>query len=115
MNLEGQLDNFTYNNLYRAKVLTRMIFVFKEELSSNKVSLNEVSNLFSLRNKTVHYTPENAISLIVKLDALLRIWNQSSKLIQVLHRREKFNEEKFSDLINKNIKQISDRWFKKTR
>lgn len=106
----GVLDNFTYNNLSLAKILNRLIFVCKEELETNKIQLNEIANLFSLRNKTVHYTPDNALAFKTDIASLIRIWNQTIKLLKLFERKEKFVDNIFSDDLNHCVADFNQRW-----
>lgn len=111
--LSNRIDNFTYNNLSRSKLLTRLTYIFKDELVSNVIDLNEIANLFRLRNKTVHFTPDNAIQLEVKIDALIRIWNQVMSIVSKFQKIEKFNEQQFSTIIEHEINEFNDRWTNK--
>ena len=106
----GVMDSFTYNQLAQGKILIRLIFVFRHEIDEGKIQLNEITNLFSLRNKTVHYTPDNAISLQVNLETLIKIWEQIVKLIKVFELRENFDEYKFSQKTNEQIQYFKIRW-----
>lgn len=106
------IDNFTYNNLSIAKTLNRLIFICKTELETNKLQLNEIANLFSLRNKTVHYTPENALSFRTDIASLIRIWNQIIKLLKIFERREKFIDDVFSILVSDHITDFKSNWTK---
>ncbi|SNQ42452.1 hypothetical protein [Cellulophaga lytica] len=104
------IDDFSYARISVAKVMERIIYIFKEDLTNGKTQLNEIVNLFSLRNKTVHFTPDNAKALKPKISELIQIWNQSEKLIKKLEKQEKFNEEKFSIRLANHIKEIKERW-----
>ncbi|ADY28779.1 hypothetical protein Celly_0948 [Cellulophaga lytica DSM 7489] len=104
------IDDFSYARISVAKVMERIIYIFKEDLTNGKTQLNEIVNLFSLRNKTVHFTPDNAKALKPKISKLIQIWNQSEKLIKKLEKQEKFNEEKFSIRLANHIKEIKERW-----
>ncbi len=110
LNQIKKIDNLSYKRFIRAKVMERLIYIFKEDLSSNKVQLNEIVNLFSLRNKTVHFTPDNAKDLKPKISELIQIWNQCIKIISILEKTEKFNEENFSEILKQNINYIKNRW-----
>lgn len=113
LNLTDKLDNFTYNVLDKATILTRLTYLFKEELRDKKIMLDDVRFLFSLRNKTVHYTPDHAIKLEVKLEELIRIWKQTSKITDIFQSKESFNEIQFSNSINEHMMHIEKRWLNK--
>jgi len=104
------IDEFSYARICTAKVMERLIYIFKEELNNNQVHLNEITNLFSLRNKTVHYTPDNAIALKPKISELIQIWRQCAKIIKRLEKKEKFNEESFSKILENYIVEIKTTW-----
>lgn len=104
------IDEFSYARISVAKVMERIIYLFKDDLSNGKIHLNEIVNLFSLRNKTVHFTPDNAQALKPRISELIQIWKQSVKLIKKLENREVFNEEKFSLRLTNHIKEIQERW-----
>lgn len=108
--VSNKIDQFTYTNLNRAKILTRLTYIFKDDLVNNKVQLNEVSNLFSLRNKTVHFTPDNAIKISSRIDELIRIWNQTKNILGHFQKIENFNETKFSNLIESEATEFKKRW-----
>jgi hypothetical protein len=109
-----KLDNFTYSQLALAKILNRLVYICKEELSTNKIQLNEVAYLFNSRNKTVHYTPDNAISLKVDIATLFRIWKQTIKLLKLFHLKEKFYEDNFPNQVELHVKNFESRWTKIT-
>jgi hypothetical protein len=86
LNQTGVIDEFSYARISISKIMERLIYIFKDDLNNNKVHLNEITNLFSLRNKTVHFTPDNAIALKPKISELIQIWNQSVKIINKLEK-----------------------------
>lgn len=106
----NKIDEFSYARISVAKVMERIIYIFKDDLNNGKIHLNEIVNLFSLRNKTVHYTPDNAQALKPRLSELIQIWKQSIKLIMKLENQEEFNEEKFSVRLTIHVKEIQERW-----
>lgn len=104
------IDEFSYSRISTAKIMERLIFIFKEEIIAKKIHLNEITNLFSLRNKTVHYTPDNSIALKPSISELIQIWNQCKKTIEKFEKAEKINEHKFSIQIDFYIKGFKNRW-----
>jgi len=110
LNQTGVIDEFSYSRISIAKIMERLIYIFKDDLNSNKIQLKEITNLFSLRNKTVHFTPDNAIALKPKISELINIWNQSIKIIQKFELKEKFNEESFSKRLEQNINEVKTLW-----
>jgi len=66
--------------------------------------------LFSLRNKTVHYTPENSIALKPKLSEIMQIWNQSLKLISIMEKKEKIIDSNFTENLKNHINSFKEKW-----
>lgn len=110
LNQLNEIDTFSYSRISTSRVIDRLIYIFKDDLKSNKVQINQIVNLFSLRNKTVHYTPDNAKALKPKLSELLQIWKQAKKIIEILEQKERFNEDKFSELLGHLINEVNHRW-----
>lgn len=106
----NQLDRLSYSRFANARIMERLLFIFKDELNSGKFHLNEVASLFSLRNKTVHYTPENAIALKPTISDLLQIWNQCAQLIEKFEKSEKFADFKFSDSVKCYVEEFKHNW-----
>jgi len=110
LNHTNEIDNLSYSRISTARIIDRLIYIFKDDLKLNKVQINEIANLFALRNKTVHYTPDNAKALKPKLSELLQIWKQAKKIIERLEKKEGFNEDKFSELLEKHINETISCW-----
>jgi hypothetical protein len=106
----NEIDDLSYLRISTARIIDRLIYIFKDDLKLNKVQINEIVNLFSLRNKTVHYTPDNAKALKPKLSELLHIWKQTKKIIERLEKKERFSEDKFSELLSQYIIGTNERW-----
>ena len=107
-----KMDEFSYSRFANARTMERLLFMFKDEVGNQKLHLNEISLLFSLRNKTVHYTPDNANALQPDLSELLRIWKQAVKLIKAMEKSEQFQDEKFSDLLIERVQYFENHWIK---
>lgn len=107
---KNEIDSISYNRISIAKIMERIIYIFKDKLNNNKLQLNEIIKLFSLRNKTVHFTPDNAKTLNVKLSELYRIWTQTEKLLKVLEKKEKFIGTKFSERLNTAGNSFQKHW-----
>jgi hypothetical protein len=104
------IDDFSYSRISTAKIMERLIFIFKEEILAKKIHLNEITNLFNLRNKTVHFTPDNSIALRPTISELIQIWNQCIKTIEKFENVEKINEHKFSIQLDFYIKDFKSKW-----
>lgn len=105
-----RLTPFVYNQIAQSKIMNQLIFILKEEVEKNALQFSDVNALFSLRNKTVHYTPDNAISLRINLAALIRIWQETTQLLKIFEARENFAESHFSDKIGNNIEYFNKKW-----
>lgn len=110
LNQSHQLDDFSYSRFAKARIVEKLLFMFKDEISKGKFHLNEVVSLFNLRNKTVHYTPENVLALKPTISELLQIWKQCMELIENFERSQDFNEFKFSEVINDYVIEFKRRW-----
>ena len=110
LNQINEIDNLSYSRISTARIIDRLIYIFKGDLKLNEVQINEIVNLFSLRNKTVHYTPDNAKALKPKLSELLQIWKQTKKILERLEKKERFSEDKFSELLEQYINETISRW-----
>jgi len=111
LNQTGVINDFSYSRISISKIMERIIYIFKEELNSNKIQLNEIQNLFRLRNKTVHFTPDNAKVLKPRISELIKIWEQCRKLIDELEKKENFNEHNFSEQIQYYANGIRHKWY----
>jgi hypothetical protein len=105
-----KLNSFSYNQIALSKVLNRIIFICKDEIENNSLHLNDINSLFSFRNKTVHYTPDNAKSLNINLGSLIRIWMQTVQLLKTFEEREQFNEAVFSQMVIENTQYFEKKW-----
>lgn len=105
-----EIDPISYNRISIAKIMERIIYLFKDELKHDKIQVNEIINLFTLRNKTVHFTPDNAVALNVKLSELYRIWNQTIKLLKILEKKEKFTGIKLSETLDISCEKFQIHW-----
>ncbi len=104
------IDSFSYGRIATAKTMERIVYLFKEDLRNQSVQLNEIAHLFSLRNKTVHFTPDNASALRPKISELIRIWRQMVLLLERFESEEKFNEEVFSIQLKSLAATVEARW-----
>jgi hypothetical protein len=110
LNQSKIIDDFSYSRISISRIMERIIYIFKDDLNKNKIHLNEIQNLFRLRNKTVHFTPDNAKVLKPRISELIKIWNQCSKLIEKLEKKENFNERNFSKQIIYYSLNIQKKW-----
>lgn len=99
------IDKFAYNQLEKASVLNKILFVFKYD----DLPLNRISRHFTLRNFAVHFTADNANNFNVSIEELIGIWGDIGQLILRLHRVEKFYED-FVDVLDSHIEEFYERW-----
>lgn len=109
MNQNGLLDNSNYSKVSKARIMERLNIVFAKDFEKNKIDL-KISTLFKLRNKTVHYTPDNAIELKPMISELLSIWEACKKLCEMFEDRERFNEDLFSESIICYMNNFNAKW-----
>ncbi|MBC8757265.1 hypothetical protein H2O64_21525 [Kordia sp. YSTF-M3] len=110
LNQSKIIDDPSYSKISVSRIMERIKYIFKDESNENKVPLNEVQNLFRLRNKTVHFTPDNAKLLKPKISQLMKIWTQCTKLVEKLEQKENFNELNFSKQIINYSRGIQNKW-----
>ncbi|MEK6153884.1 hypothetical protein WIW50_11515 [Flavobacteriaceae bacterium 3-367] len=110
LNQSRKIDDFSYSRISTSRIMERIVYIFKDELNKNRIHLNEVQNLFRLRNKTVHYTPDNAKILKPMVSELIKIWNQCSKLLEKLEEKENFVDGNFSKQIIYYSLKFQERW-----
>ena len=106
------IDNFSYSRFSLSKIMEKMVYIFKDELNGNQLQLSEIQNLFRLRNKTVHFTPENTKNLQPKISELKQIWKNTKKLIERLESKEKFVNHNFSSVLEKYSSDFLNEWSK---
>lgn len=111
LNQTNKIDDFIYNQLSEGNILNIIIFICRNELEKGNIKLDSIKNLFRLRNKAVHHTPKNASEFKVKVEDLFQIWNQTIQLIKLYEDRERFQENKFSSILNFEKNHIQDNWF----
>jgi len=110
LKLTNEINSFCYARISESRIMERIIYIFKNDLNNNKIHINEIVNLFSLRNKTVHYTPKNAIALNSKLSEILQIWNQSLKLISIIEIKENIIDSNFTENLKNHINSFKEKW-----
>lgn len=106
----GKIDDKSYSKISSSRVMERLSSMFKDEISKGNLHLNDIRLLFRLRNKTVHYTPDNANALQPKITELVRIWKQATKVLLAMEKSEQFNDEQFSEMLIRQINYFEDKW-----
>ena len=93
-----------------ANILKILIFLFKDEIKTKKIELNNIKNLFSLRNKSVHYTPTNSEKVKIQLNTLIEIWLNIKNLFIQFEEKERFTDFKFSQMVDDYKDLFEKRW-----
>jgi hypothetical protein len=102
----SSLSGIEYNHLEKSSVLNKIVYITKNE----KISLNYISKLFTLRNKAVHYTPSNSQQFNVTIELLKAIWNQIVVLLKKFEEKEEFREELNSEMLITFIEEYNELW-----
>ncbi len=102
----NELSDFEYNQLEKSSVINKILYITKNK----KIDLNFISTLFRLRNFAVHYTATNTTNFNVTIETLRGIWKQIHKILINLESKEKFDEEKYSEIIETYIEEFNERW-----
>ena len=110
-----EINDFIYRQMDSAGILKILLFILKDELKRGNIAINHIANLFSLRNKAVHYTPRNSESIKIQLDELVRLWTQVSVLIKFYEEKERFGTKKFSSVLESNRDSFAQRWMTKEK
>lgn len=80
----GRLDDGVYQSLDQARLLSKMTYVFKEEISSGEFRLDRFKHLNSLRNAAVHYSSESRDRLMPSVKELTYIWRNVGDMLELL-------------------------------
>jgi len=76
----GKLENHLYNSLDKAELLPKVLFAFKDEILSRKMSVSRLRHLVTLRNNAVHYKEASVDAVTPSGEELLGIWHEVSDL-----------------------------------
>jgi hypothetical protein len=80
----GRLDEGVYQSMDRARLLSKMAYVFKEEISSGEFRLDRFKHLNTLRNAAVHYRSESRDRLMPTVKELTYIWRNVGEMLELL-------------------------------
>lgn len=103
MNFKSQISNFEYNSLDKSSVLNKILYFFKEETKTNQMNPEPFMKLFRLRNLAVHFTRDNSKGLHCRIDELINLWAESSKLIKLIEQKEGMNNYNISETLNESV------------
>ena len=115
LRVSTEIHSCYYNKLKDAAVISKLLFVTKNSFQNQASTIEAVCRLFRLRNKTAHYTPENAASLKVTINELFNLWSHTSKLLAYFHSQEQFTNDGFEDLLGKYITLFDEKWVIKSK
>jgi len=99
MNLQHEIDNFTFNTLDKASVLNKILYLFKNEIKESKINPDRISSLFKLRNLAVHFTRDNSQRFRTTLQELVEIWKESSRLMELIDKKEEIKDNNFHSML----------------
>ena len=80
----GQLDSHHYASLDRVELLPKILFAFKEQVSTKRLSTSNLKYLISLRNNAVHFKETSIDSIAPTAEELLRIWREVGQLFSFI-------------------------------
>lgn len=99
MNLQYEVDNFTFNTLDKASVLNKILYLFKNEIKESKINPDRISSLFKLRNLAVHFTRDNSQRFRTTIQELVEIWKESCKLMELIDQKEEIKDNNFHSML----------------
>ena len=115
LSVSNEIHSCYYNKLKDAAVVGKLLFVTKNAFQEQTDTIEAVSRLFRLRNRTAHYTPENAESLKVTINELFTMWGHTGKLLAYFHSLEQFTNDDFEGMLRKHIKSFEEKWVKTSK
>ena len=110
LKISNSITDETYNTMDRSPVMSKLNFVFKEEINAKKVKVGQVSRLYKFRNLSVHYTATNAKRLKITIEQIMAIWKETKRIVEEMHNIEQQIELSFSTLIEEQIFIVKERW-----
>lgn len=108
------LDQYTYTKFEQASPIITLLYIFKEQIGSGGLEIDKIQFLQKLRNKAVHYTPNNARGFNIQLSELILIWKQLICVFELFEKSEKFEEHSYSTQLKEYIDVFKRRWLKGT-
>ena len=72
----GELSPDHFKSVDRAELMPKLLFCFKEQILSRRLSVSRIKQLVSLRNKAVHYRVDEFSSLSLKVIDMIGIWQE---------------------------------------
>jgi hypothetical protein len=78
-----RLSPENHNSIDKAEIISKLLFCFKEEISSKKLHIDRIKQLIRLRNNSVHYRIDTPDSLNPSVEELLGIWKQLGTLFSL--------------------------------
>lgn len=80
----GRLDGNVYQSLDRARLISKIAYAFKGEISSGGFKIDRFKHLNSLRNAAVHYGTESRDRLMPTVMDLIYIWRNVGDLLDLV-------------------------------
>lgn len=72
----NKLSDAHYNYIDRSEIMPKLLFCFKEEILEEKIKIDRIKQLVSMRNNSVHYRISSPKALQPSIEDVLGIWNQ---------------------------------------
>ena len=107
----NSISKSIYSKLEQAPMLSLM-YIFKGVSAEKIFEFEKIQLLYRLRNKSVHYTPKNALAFQLQLSELFCIIDEMVAVIALFEEKEKFSEENFSSLLRGAAAHFRKRWLK---
>jgi hypothetical protein len=79
----GALDPQHYNSLDKTELLPKVLFVFKDEVTSGELSTTCLRYLVRLRNNAVHFKASSVGSIQPTAEQLIGIWREIGQLFDL--------------------------------
>ncbi|MBI9073472.1 MAG: hypothetical protein JEY94_17855 [Melioribacteraceae bacterium] len=80
----GEIENSIFKSLDRSEVLSKLMFIFKDQILNKSLKIDRIKHLVSLRNQAVHYKASSTKSIDLSIEDLLCIWEQIGELLELV-------------------------------
>ncbi len=100
----GELDTHYYISLDKAEVLPKVLFAFKEEIMSGRLTTSRLRHLISLRNNAVHFKASSVDEVAPTAEELLGIWREVGQLFGLI------DGEPTLEQINQRANEFESKW-----
>jgi hypothetical protein len=102
----GFLDRQHYNSLDRTELLPKVLFAFKDKITSGKLSITCLRHLVRLRNKAVHFKASSVGSVQPTVEQLIGIWREVGQVFDLSDGRPTKAE------LDEAVEHFIDKWIR---